>query len=329
MKWLLFLLFTFSTFGAWAGNCDLNTSYIQKGIEGYGIYIFKPVTLSGTLALREGTFPNDDWLFVCQSLENVVITLTGEAQHSTEYNFLVGNEKYKIKFDLSPHNLSGKDFTTNAHYKLSDIFTDTASIDYAISQGEVAGRQVITPGQPFTVSYKLNLRYCQNKDKTCTDIPITYIFHIILQINVMTCGFDNPTTEINMGDYNFIDIKQGTVDYRPEMIYIDCRQGDSGMLQLTPGKIEYTFRSASLLKNGLVLANDEESSATGAGEVGFRIQDANGADIHYDNGYLYESPQAATQGKNPIILNIKPMKYGENIRTGTIKSRVIIVVNNN
>jgi hypothetical protein len=32
------------------------------------------VTLSGTLALREGTFPNDDWLFVCQSLENVVIT---------------------------------------------------------------------------------------------------------------------------------------------------------------------------------------------------------------------------------------------------------------
>ncbi|CAM8131616.1 hypothetical protein KLVAMMO172M3_24560 [Klebsiella variicola subsp. variicola] len=49
MRWLLFLLFTFSTFGAWAGNCDLNTSHIQKGIEGYGTYIFKPVTLSGAL----------------------------------------------------------------------------------------------------------------------------------------------------------------------------------------------------------------------------------------------------------------------------------------
>jgi hypothetical protein len=69
------------------------------------------VTLSGTLALREGTFTNDDWLFVCQSLQNVVITLTGEAQHSTEYNFLVGHEKYKIKFDLSPHNISGTDLT--------------------------------------------------------------------------------------------------------------------------------------------------------------------------------------------------------------------------
>ncbi|WP_227661551.1 hypothetical protein [Klebsiella pneumoniae] len=110
MRWLLFLLFTFSTF-ALAGNCDLNTSHIQKGIEGYGTYIFKPVTLSGTLALREGTFTNDDWLFVCQSLQNVVITLTGEAQHSTEYNFLVGHEKYKIKFDLSPHNISGTDLT--------------------------------------------------------------------------------------------------------------------------------------------------------------------------------------------------------------------------
>lgn len=68
MRWLLFLLFTFSTFGAWAGNCDLNTSHIQKGIEGYGTYIFKPVTLSGTLALREGTFTNDDWLAVCLSV---------------------------------------------------------------------------------------------------------------------------------------------------------------------------------------------------------------------------------------------------------------------
>ncbi len=27
-----------------------------------------------------------------------------------------------------------------------------------------------------------------------------------------------------MGEYNFIDIKQGTVAYRPEVIYIDCRQ---------------------------------------------------------------------------------------------------------
>lgn len=42
MRWLLFLLFTFSTFGAWAGNCDLNTSHIQKGIEGYGTYISNP-----------------------------------------------------------------------------------------------------------------------------------------------------------------------------------------------------------------------------------------------------------------------------------------------
>ena len=43
----------------------------------------------------------------------------------------------------------------------------------------------------------------------------------------------------------------------------------------------------------------------------------------------YETPQEAVHGKNPITLNIKPMKYGENIRTGGIKSRVIIVVNNN
>ncbi len=80
----------------WAGNCDLNTSHIQKGIEGYGTYIFKPVTLSGTLALREGTFTNDDWLFVCQSLQNVVITLTGEAQHSTEYNFWWATKNIKL-----------------------------------------------------------------------------------------------------------------------------------------------------------------------------------------------------------------------------------------
>jgi type 1 fimbria pilin len=150
-----------------------------------------------------------------------------------------------------------------------------------------------------------------------------------LQINVMTCGFEKPTTEINMGEYNFIDIKEGTVAYRPEVIYIDCRQGESGVLELTPGKIEYSFRSASGLKNGQVLANDEELSATGAGEVGFHIQDASGADIQYDNGYLYETPQEAVHGKNPITLNIKPMKYGENVRTGEMKSRVIIVVNNN
>ena len=42
-----------------------------------------------------------------------------------------------------------------------------------------------------------------------------------------------------------------------------------------------------------------------------------------------ETPQEAVHGKNPITLNIKPMKYGENIRTGEMKSRVIIVVNNN
>jgi type 1 fimbria pilin len=118
--------------------------------------------------------------------------------------------------------------------------------------------------------------------------------------------FDNPTTEINMGDYNFIDIKQGTVAYRPEVIYIDCRQGESGVLELTPGKIEYSFRSASGLKNGQVLANDEELSATGAGEVGFHIQDASGADIQYDNGYLYETPQGRAQGKIPSFSTSSP-----------------------
>ncbi len=131
-----------------------------------------PSPSPGTLALREGTFTNDDWLFVCQSLQNVVITLTGEAPAQHQYNFLVGHEKYKIKFDLSPHNISGTDLTEKIHYKLSDIFNDTASISYAISKGEVAGRPVITPVSPFTVSYKLNLRYCQNKDKECTDIPL-------------------------------------------------------------------------------------------------------------------------------------------------------------
>jgi hypothetical protein len=120
-----------------------------------------------------------------------------------------------------------------------------------------------------------------------------------LQINVMTRGFENPTTEINMGEYNFIDIKEGTVAYRPEVIYIDCRQGESGVLELTPGKIS-TVQERIGTENGR-LANDEELSATGAGEVGFHIQDASGADIQYDNGYCTKRLRKRAR-QNPLPL---------------------------
>ena len=333
MKWIILLVLSLCSFLARAGNCDVTPDVKSLTIDANGNYTFKPLAASGELNVQNSDIQADGFHFICQSPENVSVSVTSTPPDNKDFYVVVGSKTYVMEFSLDPaklHALADGNIRKNQNYNLADIFNSVIGIRYAIKEGTATGTQV-RPGESFPLFYPMRFEYCKGNNKECNVININYTFNITLQVNIMTCGFNLPNRLINMGDYSYFDIKEDKAQYRLESVDIDCSQDESAVFELTPGKIDYYFVAASgFAGTSKILKNDDQDAATGAGEVGFHLSDSQGGELQYGSGFLYHSAEEARHGSNnPIYLQIKPMKYGENIRGGTIKSRVIIVVNNN
>lgn len=331
MKWIILLVLSLCSFLARAGNCELTPSIPPASIEASGNYTFKPLAASGELNLRDSSLQANAFSFRCPSNSNITVSVSLQSPPQTSYYVEVGSKIYEINFSFDQtkmESLGNGKIVENQVYNLSDMFNSLVGIRYEIKEGSANGQRV-TPGVPFQMRYGIVLKYCKNNE--CHNVNINYTFNVTLQVNIMTCGFNVPNRLINMGDYSYFDIKEDKAQYRLERVDIDCSRDESAVFELTPGKIDYYFVAASgFAGTSKILKNDEQDAATGAGEVGFHLRDSQGQELQYGSGFLYHSSEDARHGdSNPIYLQIKPMKYGENIRGGTIKSRVIIVINNN
>lgn len=332
MKWIIFLVLSCCSFLAQAGNCDVTPNVKSLTIDASGNYTFKPLAASGELNVKNSDIQADGFHFICNSTQNVSVSVSLISSPPTSYYVNVGNKTYTIDFTLDPGKLNALgdgEIVKNQNYYLSDIFNSVIGIRYVIKEGTASGLP-ITPGVPFSLVYSMRFEYCKG-NKDCHVITINYTFKVTLQINIMTCGFNVPSRVIDMGNYSYFDIKEDRAQYRTESVNIDCSQDESAVFELTPGKIDYYFVAASgFAGNSNILKNDDQDAAAGAGEVGFHLLDSQGQELQYGSGFLYHTAADAQQGSNnPIDLQIKPMKYGENLRGGTIKSRIVIVVNNN
>jgi type 1 fimbria pilin len=332
MKWIILLVLSLCSFLAQAGNCDVTPDVKSLTIEASGHYTFKPLAASGELNVRSSDIQAEGFHFICNSTQNVSVSVRLISSPETAYYVTVGNKTYTLDFYLDTGKLNALgegNIEKNKDYYLSDIFNSVIGIHYVIQEGAATGKP-ITPGVAFPLVYSMRFEYCKG-NQDCHVITINYIFNVTLQVNMMTCGFNVPNRLIDTGDHSYFDIKEDRTEYRRASVNIDCSQDESAVFELTPGKIDYYFVAASgFAGNSKILKNDDQDAATGAGEVGFHLQDKNGQEIQYGSGFLYQTDREAQHGdSNPIELLVRPMKYGENIRGGTMKSRVIIVVNNN
>ncbi|HGU1643585.1 TPA: fimbrial family protein, partial [Escherichia coli] len=180
----------------------------------------------------------------------------------------------------------------------------------------------IFPGAPFPLLFEIEVNSCIGSNTNCNSVRFNFNLNTILQVNLMTCGFEDKSIDTG----RFVLSHINSENYQFHHIRFDCIQGEQGELVFEPSEVEYYFEPVTIQESGSsILKNELENSEEGAGQVGFQLSNDGTNEIQYgkSNYYSFQHPH---EGSNQIPLFIHPRTYGNNVSSGQIMSRVKIVV---
>ncbi|OTE91938.1 fimbrial family protein [Escherichia coli] len=181
----------------------------------------------------------------------------------------------------------------------------------------------MTDGWPLYESrLKVSWSHYPGNNTNCNSVRFNYNLNTILQVNLMTCGFEDQSIDTG----RFVLSRINNENYQFHHIRFDCIQGEQGELVFEPSDVEYYFEPVTIQESGTsILKNELENSEDGAGQIGFQLSNDGTNEIQYgkSNYYSFQHPH---EGSNQIPLFIRPRTYGNNVSSGQIMSRVKIVV---
>ncbi|HFP1485552.1 TPA: fimbrial family protein, partial [Escherichia coli] len=197
------------------------------------------------------------------------------------------------------------------------------TIPYSIaSVSDSSNTADIFPGTPFPLLFEIEVSSCTGNNTNCNSVRFNYNLNTILQVNLMTCGFEDQSIDTG----RFVLSRINNENYQFHHIRFDCIQGEQGELVFEPSDVEYYFEPVTIQESGTsILKNELENSEDGAGQIGFQLSNDGTNEIQYgkSNYYSFQHPH---EGSNQIPLFIRPRTYGNNVSSGQIMSRVKIVV---
>lgn len=237
--------------------------------------------------------------------------------------FKVGSRHYIINF---PFESDGKkiELPGKSSYNLEEMLSAiNFTIPYSIaSVSDSSNTADIFPGTPFPLLFEIEVSSCTGNNTNCNSVRFNYNLDTILQVNLMTCGFEDQSIDTG----RFVLSRINNENYQFHHIRFDCIQGEQGELVFEPSDVEYYFEPVTIQESGTsILKNELENSEDGAGQIGFQLSNDGTNEIQYgkSNYYSFQHPH---EGSNQIPLFIRPRTYGNNVSSGQIMSRVKIVV---
>ena len=103
------------------------------------------------------------------------------------------------------------------------------TIPYSIaSVSDSSNTADIFPGTPFPLLFEIEVSSCTGNNTNCNSVRFNFNLNTILQVNLMTCGFEDQSIDtgrfvlsrINNENYQFHHIRfdciQGELDWPPE-----------------------------------------------------------------------------------------------------------------
>ena len=292
MKWLLLITLSLYSFIVQSAPCAVTNVGEQRGT-----YILKPLSMKGNLTAEKNE--NTGNIIECADLQETTNAIKVHFLTQNALRFKVGSRHYIINF---PFESDGKkiELPGKASYNLEEMLS-------AIN---------------FTIPYSIASVQDSSNTANCNSVRFNFNLNTILQVNLMTCGFEDQSIDTG----RFVLSRINNENYQFHHIRFDCIQGEQGELVFEPSDVEYYFEPVTIQESGTsILKNDLENSEDGAGQIGFQLSNDGTHEIQYgkSNYYSFQHPH---EGSNQIPLFIRPRTYGNNVSSGQIMSRVKIVV---
>ena len=316
MKWLLLLSLSLYSFIVQSAPCAVTNVGEQRGT-----YILKPLSMKGSLTAEK--IENTGNIIECADLQETINAIKVHFLTQNALRFKVGSRHYIINF---PFESNGKkiELPGKSSYNLEEILSAiNFTIPYSItSLPDNSYISDIFPGAPFPLLFEIEVSSCIGSNTNCNSVRFNFNLNTILQVNLMTCGFEDKSIDTG----RFVLSRINSENYQFHHIRFDCIQGEQGELVFEPSEVEYYFEPVTIQESGSsILKNELENSEEGAGQVGFQLSNDDTNEILYgkSNSYAFQHPH---EGSNQIPLFIRPRTYGNNVSSGQIMSRVKIVV---
>lgn len=260
MKWLLLITLSLYSFIVQSAPCALTNVGEQRGT-----YILKPLSMKGNLTAEK--IENTGNIIECADLQETTNAIKVHFLTQNALRFKVGSRHYIINF---PFESDGKkiELPGRSSYNLEEMLSAiNFTIPYSIaSVSDSSNTADIFPGTPFPLLFEIEVSSCTGNNTNCNSVRFNYNLNTILQVNLMTCGFEDQSIDTG----RFVLSRINNENYHFHHIRFDCIQGEQGELVFEPSDVEYYFEPVTIQESGTsILKNELENSEDGAGQVGF------------------------------------------------------------
>ena len=260
MKRLLLLSLSLYYFIVQSAPCAVTNVGEQRGT-----YTLKPLNMKGNLAVEK--IENTGNIIECADLQDTTNAIKVHFLTLNALRFKVGGRHYIINF---PFESNGKkiELPGKSSYNLEEVLSAiNFTIPYSItSLPDNSHISDIFPGAHFPLLFEIEVSSCIGSNTNCNSVRFNFNLNTILQVNLMTCGFEDKSIDTG----RFVLSRINSENYQFHHIRFDCIQGEQGELVFEPSEGEYYFEPVTIQESGTsILKNELENSEDGAGQIGF------------------------------------------------------------
>lgn len=240
MKWLLLITLSLYSFIVQSAPCALTNVGEQRGT-----YILKPLSMKGNLTAEK--IENTENIIECADLQETTNAIKVHFLTQNALRFKVGSRHYIINF---PFESDGKkiELPGKSSYNLEEMLSAiNFTIPYSIaSVSDSSNTADIFPGTPFPLLFEIEVSSCTGNNTNCNSVRFNFNLNTILQVNLMTCGFEDQSIDTG----RFVLSRINNENYQFHHIRFDCIQGEQGELVFEPSDVEYYFEPVTIQESG-------------------------------------------------------------------------------